>query len=246
MTQTDPITDADLADLEALCAAATPGPWIATSDWSNYAVWSEPVKRDVVQSPSRVKVNNRWNEWTRENDAAFIATARTVLPRLIAALREARSDAACYRDAYEAEHTAHNITKAALEMAPQQIDAARADLEQARNLLKLATEMTERRTAERDAARAELAKLQAEMQRREQKYGLGRDFTDKLQRELAEAKVDLREAAALLDLWIDDGIDHDEREDGSECPEDDCCRCPRIARINAFFKRHNVREVTKP
>lgn len=63
-----------LTDLRAICEAATKGPWIAASDHPNYAVWAKGAKRDIVQSPNRVTVNNPCNDWTRENDATFIAT----------------------------------------------------------------------------------------------------------------------------------------------------------------------------
>jgi hypothetical protein len=64
-------------------------------------VWSQERRRDVVQSPSRVMVNNPLNEWTREGDATFIAASRTDIPKLLDALDAAEERERVLRDALE-------------------------------------------------------------------------------------------------------------------------------------------------
>jgi hypothetical protein len=100
-TREERMTKAERDEIRARVEKATPGPWIATSDWSNYAVWSQERRRDVVQSPSRVMVNNPLNEWTREGDATFIAASRTDIPKLLDALDAAEERERVLRDALE-------------------------------------------------------------------------------------------------------------------------------------------------
>jgi ribosomal protein L17 len=77
---TDPITPADLDAWDALAKAATPGPWhtepAATRPDKAYVLAGND---DYIEEPFRLA------------DAAWIAAARTALPRLIAALREERA-----------------------------------------------------------------------------------------------------------------------------------------------------------
>lgn len=82
----------ELARIEALADAATPGEWTVVSDLPMYAVASSDKHR-VVRTP-----NQNGYRYVRpgetvdtgiaaKSDAAFIADARTSVPRLVAAIR---------------------------------------------------------------------------------------------------------------------------------------------------------------
>lgn len=83
--------DVDLDALQALCDAATPGPWTAERD----AVYREPPAYGAWRQLARMCAHaenftneHRWEEW---HNAAFIAAARTALPELIAEVRRLRA-----------------------------------------------------------------------------------------------------------------------------------------------------------
>lgn len=84
----DGVSDAELARIEALAKAATPGDWEATKIGEK---WYVTAGRDasgalIVATPGgRDKA-----EW--EGNTAFIAAAREVVPKLVAALRSARRE----------------------------------------------------------------------------------------------------------------------------------------------------------
>jgi hypothetical protein len=102
------LSDAELDDLERRADAATPGPWfvrllddtdamtlvaISTqSDTGRSERWpdfdhSTIVAATLVQEPRYVDINDgRWNQ-----NAAFIAQARTDTPRLIAEIRRLKN-----------------------------------------------------------------------------------------------------------------------------------------------------------
>ncbi|MFD8687347.1 hypothetical protein [Streptomyces sp. NPDC059651] len=124
MSTPEPLTDEELADIEELTEATTPGPWylrILDDDWAMGLVavstvpdtgrgerWPgfdhhEIVAATLVQQPRYVDVaDERWDE-----NAQFIANARQDIPRLIAEIRRLRGaleaataqDAATARDA---------------------------------------------------------------------------------------------------------------------------------------------------
>jgi hypothetical protein len=90
---TDDLTRDDLADIEARAEAATEGPWVVTMTRDRR--WHQ------VRSP-------RWDEEEGasaqavalcgdDRPAEFIAKARTDVPRLVRALREAREEASWLR-----------------------------------------------------------------------------------------------------------------------------------------------------
>lgn len=84
------MTEEELARLEALAAAATPGPWTerldeTRPDWRR--VYGEG--RDIAYMPP-------WAT-TVEPDAAFIAAARTAVPKLVAEVRRLREFTACQK-----------------------------------------------------------------------------------------------------------------------------------------------------
>lgn len=81
---TDPTPD--LATLDALLAAATPGPWEHSStQWVSATPWSP----DLLPGPAMVCVTNG-NDPRREANAALIAAAVNALPALLRDIREMR------------------------------------------------------------------------------------------------------------------------------------------------------------
>ena len=77
----DQITPDDIAELERLCDAATEGPWITGNPKS--------LEFSIVHNRS----GRAWElarRISRETDAAFIAAARTALPRLLAEVKQLR------------------------------------------------------------------------------------------------------------------------------------------------------------
>lgn len=75
------ITEDQLAKWTALCDAATPGPWKHGPE--SHGVYNPNMGSPLVVKPIVDEARN-------PDDAAFIAAARTAMPTLIAALREAR------------------------------------------------------------------------------------------------------------------------------------------------------------
>lgn len=108
-----PLTDRDLEEMEGRCGAATPGPWAAAFYGSGQANVEMPRGRavhfgTVYGTPGIAKSGelgvpgHELDGLTEEEyaaqraaDAEFIASARTDIPRLIAALRASRESAAC-------------------------------------------------------------------------------------------------------------------------------------------------------
>ncbi|MGI5520409.1 hypothetical protein ACQEUX_05595 [Micromonospora sp. CA-259024] len=107
MDNPEPMTDEELAEIEELANAATPGPWYVRQLDDDFAMslvaistipdtalgerWpdfdpSEIVAATLVQQPRYVDVaDERWDE-----NARFIASARQDIPRLIAEIRRLR------------------------------------------------------------------------------------------------------------------------------------------------------------
>ncbi|BDH07285.1 hypothetical protein [Streptomyces seoulensis] len=107
MTAPDPLTEEELDELDELAGAATPGPWFVrslddTDAMSIVAVSTVPdtglserwpgfdhhdiVAATLVQQPRYVDAaDERWDE-----NAHFIAAARSSVPRLIAEIRRLR------------------------------------------------------------------------------------------------------------------------------------------------------------
>ena len=79
---TQPITPADLAAMEARCAAATAGPW--EHEWTGYRYAIE--SRDGVIA----KLSEYVTMEKERMDAEFIAASRTDIPRLLAEVRRLR------------------------------------------------------------------------------------------------------------------------------------------------------------
>jgi hypothetical protein len=107
MDNPEPMTDEELAEIEELANAATPGPWHVRQLDDDFAMslvaistipdtglgerWPdfdhhEIVAATLVQQPRYVDVaDERWDE-----NAQFIAAARQSIPRLIAEIRRLR------------------------------------------------------------------------------------------------------------------------------------------------------------
>ncbi|PPG34494.1 hypothetical protein [Rathayibacter sp. AY2B9] len=88
MSDTDPL---DLNTIEARAAAATVGPW---ATFNRFHIEAPSVDRNVTQAA----------EWEssgieREEDAEFIAHARTDIPALIAEVRRLREEKTAHEEA---------------------------------------------------------------------------------------------------------------------------------------------------
>jgi hypothetical protein len=102
------LTDAELDEIELNATRATPGPWFVRQlddDWASSMVavstvpdtgqgerWpafdaGDIVAATLVQAPVRY-VDIRDQDW--QGNAAFIAAARTAVPRLVAEIRRLR------------------------------------------------------------------------------------------------------------------------------------------------------------
>lgn len=100
---TDATTHELLTEADALDKAATPGPWEAID--GTVMAWIPADPNSFDQSPRREDVGG--GNWGGEGggyrmddaDAKFIARARTLLPALAVALREAEADLASARRA---------------------------------------------------------------------------------------------------------------------------------------------------
>lgn len=94
-----PLTDDEIAAMEARCAAATPGPWRkeGSFDAGNGLRIAAGAKEIFVcrvdGSAMRAGIDGSWSRSRADAsiDAAFIAHARTDLPRVIAEVRRLRA-----------------------------------------------------------------------------------------------------------------------------------------------------------
>ena len=88
------MTEEKLAKLEALCNAATPGPWFTVGfPWGDdtliYAGSDDPHCGTFI-CDTRMPVEDEDAPPRNQADADFIADARTFMPLLIARIREQR------------------------------------------------------------------------------------------------------------------------------------------------------------
>lgn len=82
--------DAKLAEIEALAAAATPGPWRAGAVTAEGKVWCP--YREALEGPNGERcLLNMNTSFPHSDDRAFIATARTAVPALTAEVRRLRA-----------------------------------------------------------------------------------------------------------------------------------------------------------
>lgn len=85
-----------LEEMEALCAAATPGPWrpdIAQmgDDGCDGSAAVAPIHSYEDYDDTDQYAAYELAEHAAQNDADFIAAARTLLPKMINALKEAKT-----------------------------------------------------------------------------------------------------------------------------------------------------------
>ncbi|WP_393075156.1 hypothetical protein [Streptomyces sp. LN704] len=79
MTTPKPLTEQQLAEIEARTNAATPGPWTVSEDYS-----------DVI-TPDGGQLASYWNPTSETRNGEFIAAARTDVPALLAEVRRLRA-----------------------------------------------------------------------------------------------------------------------------------------------------------
>lgn len=82
------ITEEQLAEWMALCDAATEGPWEGHVSRPNMGGGRSIPQ--VFGGPDDISVLEAWDSANGDYDILFAAAARTAMPALIAALREAR------------------------------------------------------------------------------------------------------------------------------------------------------------
>jgi hypothetical protein len=82
-SQPDPLSDEELARLELLCGAATPGPWTSSLEGRDHWAGSH-----FVMTPNG---DIELSSGARDADYDFIAAARTLMPRLLHELRALRA-----------------------------------------------------------------------------------------------------------------------------------------------------------
>lgn len=97
---TPPITDEQLAELEALERAATPGEWRA-GYVDHDCVFVVNDAPDAM-GPERVLLRMNKHFPRNHEDTTLIAAARTALPSLLAELRETREALALVAEAHDA------------------------------------------------------------------------------------------------------------------------------------------------
>lgn len=153
------VEDGELAEIEARANAARNGPWeYDPKGWNNTDRQREIFYR-CSDGTHFVKVA----EALQDTDGAFIARARTDIPKLIGWLR--RSEAARIEAENEsiAEQTKHEETIGKLEAA----EARCAELEKScpyGHLQKAAEERAEKAERDRDEARMEVERLKASLE----------------------------------------------------------------------------------
>jgi hypothetical protein len=82
------LTDQELQEMEARANAATEGPWDV---WMQFNVLNKNGRGVAAAGGYQTNVNQEKEFKANLSNAAFIAAARTDLPRVIAELREARA-----------------------------------------------------------------------------------------------------------------------------------------------------------
>lgn len=85
------MTPARIAELRALCAAATPGPWEVDGDGRDICGFTDRLGAANGQSPYEITENNGFMRNDMAADAAFIAAARTALPEAIDEIERLRA-----------------------------------------------------------------------------------------------------------------------------------------------------------
>lgn len=139
------MTDEEIAKARALCEAATPGPWTAEYGTSDRApTINGPARPGVAGFPVPVRVASN-------QDAAFIAAARTLVPALLEELESARRDLAiAHQDASQLSGDANRVLRelkermfAKIERYERDAEALTADIAATKAALAEAVQMIE-------------------------------------------------------------------------------------------------------
>lgn len=93
--------DNKLAEIEELCEAATQGPWRAKETFNGYAVYRDFDGYPPAPIAIARAIRPECVIGLDEDDARFIASVRTAVPMLLAALKAEREKTARLREALE-------------------------------------------------------------------------------------------------------------------------------------------------
>jgi hypothetical protein len=86
----EPLSDQELAELEALTEAATPGPWVANVEEDGGLAGESMIQLGLPGDFSADMYVFHDRKTAPSADLKFIAAARNYLPRLLAELRQRR------------------------------------------------------------------------------------------------------------------------------------------------------------
>ncbi len=125
-----PLTPAEVAAVDEMCEAATPGPWTFNAP-------GPPSGCVDIFHPDDGRDDCRVAEWVQEMDgdrnATFIAAARTLVPRLLATLRQVSEE----RDVAKTEAVEAAATMSLLEAATEIVRQQAAEVHRLRAALEI-------------------------------------------------------------------------------------------------------------
>lgn len=152
------------ADLRALEAAATPGPWEADVD----GVWVGAAPEDPLDGAPSIDISTL----RHEDDAAFIAAARNAVPdllvevdRLRAALVEAQQEAESGKKVIGGLITERDAAEEGRKAAHRRATERRSRIKELEGDLKRAREISERREARAEQAERRARELPEQIAR---------------------------------------------------------------------------------
>lgn len=141
------MTSEELEQIQARCDAATPGPWTDMRDDHHFG------QVLAIDYPTRIDhICDTPPCDDREADMRFIAHAREDVPKLLAALREARTEADNWRNACKSD-------SAKMFAAMAERDALRAEVQLERDIAEERNNAFLAAKEQRDAAKAEVERL---------------------------------------------------------------------------------------
>jgi hypothetical protein len=183
------ITEEKLAELEALAAAATPGPWRVSM--SGYSVKSYDADVPIVATPrgGAQATGKQLEHWHANSD--LIAAARDAVPALVAEVRRLREVAADNSQAYVDLETERDQAAALAHELVAERDMHRRGCADALS-------QVDGLVAEREALRAEVERLRAALSREEAEAEL---HADGLRALLKSALPHVDSDAIDLDDW---------------------------------------------
>jgi hypothetical protein len=151
-----PPTPAERAEWRRLCEAATPEPWVAEWDYVSGDVPDGRPNGEIILKchPSR---RDLLSEEQNKNNAAFIAAARSALPRLLIALEQAERERDEYRSMLEFEGIEHSVQRTDGTCPHTWVYPSTGKCRECGEVVEQQAVATDRAPAERDRLRAELA-----------------------------------------------------------------------------------------